>query len=172
LARELFTDANQYVIRMGPALAQQGEEVSNPSPEQQQKMQTIHTPTTTTSIVPTYDALNIVGLLSLDKKAITLAAAVAVDFDYFSHTSGRPGIMSMLPLPLPMPAPAPVEAGPTEGVTEGAVASEAVAGEHEYSQSQETQQEQPDQGWTWNDEGDDDGGDGDGFSIGDLFDSD
>jgi hypothetical protein len=92
IARELFTDANQYVIRMGPAIATQGQEIENPTADQMKNMRKIETPGESALIVPTYDTLDIAGSLTLDKKAIALAAAIAVDFDYFSHTSGRYGI--------------------------------------------------------------------------------
>lgn len=54
--------------------------------------------------------------LSLSERAIALACAVTIDFDYFSQHSGRPGLMSALPFfPMPMPMPVPVPSGAGEG---------------------------------------------------------
>lgn len=68
-AREIFTDTSQYVLRMG----QESDEYINP----------FHGPNM--SLPWSRD-------LTVDEKAIALACAVSIDFDYFSRHSGQGGI--------------------------------------------------------------------------------
>lgn len=145
LARELFTDANAYVIRLGdhvldPYLQQQqqqqeqtaeksevlpgGAQQQHLEQQQQQQASTLPQTVNTDHGVITAPA----SPLKIDEKALVLAATIAIDFDYFSHTSGGPGLLGWLPIPLPFPTPTPVEAPPTGGASDSADAAGASGG--------------------------------------------
>jgi hypothetical protein len=56
--------------------------------------------------------------LALDERMVALAAAISIDFDYFSQHSQGPGIMPgfLFPMPIPgYPEPEP-GAGAPEGI--------------------------------------------------------
>ena len=77
LGRELFTDTGQYVIRFDAA----GTELDMPQgSDVQLQGQRI--------ILPTGPE----GSLTLDQRAMTLATAVSIDFDFFSRHSGSGGM--------------------------------------------------------------------------------
>lgn len=129
LAREIFTDANSYVIRLGQhvldpyVVEQQRQKLLDQEKKEQEKLESgekREVPLVETGVathasnelqkVETEKGLTIVAPsrpLSIDEKSLVLAAAVAIDFDYFSHTSGRPGLLGWLPLPIPIPSPYP-----------------------------------------------------------------
>ena len=102
--REIFTDTGVYALRMDAAsLAQEpGHMISNTG----QKAQPAGGPG-----------------MTLDQRAVMLATAVSVDFDYFSRKSGGSGMMGgMWPVWLPGGGggAAGAEAGAEDGALEGA----------------------------------------------------
>ncbi|KAG0308536.1 hypothetical protein BGZ97_013353 [Linnemannia gamsii] len=125
-ARELFTDSGQYALRFDAAVIQDLQQ------EQGLGATTASATTASSSGSPTDTAvgekslqeakeiqaikdesalaqLESRGGLTLDQRAIMLACAVSIDFDYFSRHSGNGGIM---PFPMMMgggggPAPVP-----------------------------------------------------------------
>ena len=122
LARELFTDTGAYALRMESVPSQ------NPggSAEGQESQPQRHAGSADT-----------ITAMTLDQRAVMLATAISVDFDYFSRHSG-PGGGGFFPLWFPMGgggAEAGAEAGAAEagagaGAAEGGVAGEAAgAGE-------------------------------------------
>ena len=70
--RELFTDTGQYIIRFDSA----GQELALPPRSTEATVQG------QTLVLPDSPGL------TLDQRAMTLATAVSVDFDYFSRHSG------------------------------------------------------------------------------------
>ncbi|KAK4048603.1 hypothetical protein OIO90_005773 [Microbotryomycetes sp. JL221] len=120
IARELFTDTGQYVIRFE---AVQDQLASLPSGSDQKELsapsatpaaQSANSPTTTGSAQETkshtaasIDDKAIVPMPSIpyDQRAVLLACAVTVDFDYFSRDRGGAfgsGFMSPMIFPFPM----------------------------------------------------------------------
>ncbi|KAF9947566.1 hypothetical protein BGZ72_010467 [Mortierella alpina] len=145
-ARELFTDSGQYALRFDAAVIQ----------DLQQEQGLGATSTHTTGSTPSsenekmlQDAKNIQadkdkqalallesrGGLTLDQRAIMLACAVSIDFDYFSRHTGNGGIM---PIPMMMgggggPAPVPSSSsdnpmGTVIGAGAGAGAGQVLGG--------------------------------------------
>lgn len=79
-AREIFTDTGVYMLRMDAAgLADEPDHLISKTGLSNQEM---------------YDSPRVSGL-TLDQRAVMLATAVSVDFDYFSRKSGGSGIMPM-----------------------------------------------------------------------------
>ncbi|KAF9319277.1 hypothetical protein BG003_009487 [Podila horticola] len=102
-ARELFTDSGQYALRFDAAviqdlLQQQGLDATPTTPTNEkelQQAQEIQANKDEKALAQLVDR----GGLTLDQRAIMLACAVSIDFDYFSRHSGNGGIM---PLPMMM----------------------------------------------------------------------
>jgi len=91
--KELFTDAGQYVIRFPEGAPR---EVTPPPALEGNAAETGGPP-----------ALLPMRSLALTERAVCLALAVCVDFDYFSQHSSGPGIMPLgagmgMPIPVPM----------------------------------------------------------------------
>ncbi|KAL1628518.1 hypothetical protein SLS56_005863 [Neofusicoccum ribis] len=102
LARELFTDTGVYALRMdGAALAAEPRHLISRTAERSQGLEE-ETPQPPG--------------MTLDQRALMLATAVSIDFDYFSRHSGAAGGFG-LPLPIWLP-----------GVGSGAAEGGAVAG--------------------------------------------
>ncbi|KAF3479774.1 phospholipid scramblase family protein [Arthroderma uncinatum] len=109
-AREIFTDTGVYALRMDSA-------------GMAEDMQSTGTSTLQSTPAPS---------MTLDQRAVMLATAVTIDFDYFSRHSGGPGIM---PIPLfglggggTGAAAAGGGAGAMEGAAAGAVGAGTLAG--------------------------------------------
>ncbi|KAF9378141.1 hypothetical protein CPB97_009751 [Podila verticillata] len=102
-ARELFTDSGQYALRFDAAVIQdlqqqQGLGVTPTTPNNEkelQQAQEIQANKDEKALAQLVDR----GGLTLDQRAIMLACAVSIDFDYFSRHSGNGGIM---PFPMMM----------------------------------------------------------------------
>ena len=110
-ARELFTDSGQYALRFDAAVIQdlqqeQGLGATPAAPLTSSSSTTTTTTTTTTAVASEQDMqrakeiqankdemalaqLESRGGLTLDQRAIMLACAVSIDFDYFSRHSGH-----------------------------------------------------------------------------------
>jgi len=101
-AREIFTDTGVYALRMDSAgLTEESVHPGLPTGDQRKQI------------------LEGTPGMTLDQRAVMLATAVSIDFDYFSRHSGSGGIM---PLWMPM------WWGGGEGAAGGAAAGEAGAG--------------------------------------------
>ncbi len=97
--REIFTDTGVYALRMDAAgLAQEPGHLISKSGKKAEVAE--------------------VGM-TLDQRAIMLATAVSIDFDYFSRRSGSGG-MGFLPLWFPGMGGGAAEAGAEAGAVEGA----------------------------------------------------
>ncbi|KAL8740240.1 MAG: hypothetical protein Q9190_007035 [Brigantiaea leucoxantha] len=98
--RELFTDTGVYVLRMDAAgLAQEPRHLISKTGQENE---------------PIHEHAG----MTLDQRAVMLATAVSVDFDYFSRHSGSSGGMGMWPMWIPWGG----------GAAEGAAAGEAAEG--------------------------------------------
>ncbi|KAF9345945.1 hypothetical protein BGX34_004347 [Mortierella sp. NVP85] len=114
-ARELFTDSGQYALRFDAAVIQdlQQEQGLGATPAVA-PLTSSSTNTTTAAAVASEQAMQQAkeiqankdemalaqlesrGGLTLDQRAIMLACAVSIDFDYFSRHSGHGGIMPVM----------------------------------------------------------------------------
>ena len=122
-AREILSDTGQYVLRFDRSLADQEVQArmqkgigvndelkkvaaeSADAKEQEDK-----------AVVPVEDGRS----LTLDQRAILLAAAITIDIDYFSRQGGGGMHMPMLWMPMPgAGAPPPAEVPGAEGLPEG-----------------------------------------------------
>lgn len=133
LGKELFTDAGKYVIHFGmpPDVAADQATASRQALVESQAAkkgaQTLPPITqlaqlrTEVDVVATQEGkqLMVARSLKLSERAIALACAITIDFDYFSQHSGGPGMLPFIGLPLPMPMPTPVPSG-GEGVPDAA----------------------------------------------------
>ncbi|KAG0221588.1 hypothetical protein BGX31_009717 [Mortierella sp. GBA43] len=139
-ARELFTDSGQYALRFDAAVIQDLQQeqglgatvaaASNTSMANEREIQEAK------EVQANKDELALAQLanrggLTLDQRAIMLACAVSIDFDYFSRHSGHGGIM---PYPIMMgggsgaPVPSSSEGGGGVGTVVGATAGAEAAG--------------------------------------------
>jgi hypothetical protein len=85
IGRELFTDSSQYVIRLdGQSLAG----------EQQLQLETGSQTDVNNSIVKLSNRS-----LSTEERAVALACAISIDYDYFSRHSAGGGLASWMPTP-------------------------------------------------------------------------
>ncbi|KAF9118033.1 hypothetical protein BGW39_001562 [Mortierella sp. 14UC] len=196
-ARELFTDSGQYALRFDAAVIQ--------DLQQEQGLGATTAATTTSSITErelqeakdiqaekdesALAQLESRGGLTLDQRAIMLACAVSIDFDYFSRHSGNGGIM---PFPMMMgggggPAPVPSSSsdspvGTVIGAGAGAGAGQVLggaagagAGAGDVAGGEVWSEDGNDSGDSWfggggnNSSGGGGGGEGGGFDWGDLL---
>ncbi|OMJ28764.1 Altered inheritance rate of mitochondria protein 25 [Smittium culicis] len=90
LARELFTDMGKYVLRMDPSylVAERSSSMVHPYNQQQHQQQQQYWYPSNDQLV---DACEMTGvstrLLTYDERAVLLANAISIDFDYFSRSS-------------------------------------------------------------------------------------
>ncbi|KAL8828182.1 MAG: hypothetical protein Q9170_006712 [Blastenia crenularia] len=108
IGRELFTDTGVYALRMDAAGLTQQPQLPGPSTGQ-------------TDVVPYKEE---VPAMTLDQRAVMLATAVSIDFDYFSRHSGAGGGMGWMPLWFPMGGGESAAAGEAAGEA-GALGSAA-----------------------------------------------
>lgn len=96
LGRELLTDTGSYVLRMDSAAldAEPGHVISKTGVEVLERR---------------------APGMTLDQRAVMLATAVSVDFDYFSRKSGSGGFMPMMPMWFPWGGAGAAEAGGAGG---------------------------------------------------------
>ncbi|KAG0261512.1 hypothetical protein BG011_000976 [Mortierella polycephala] len=142
-ARELFTDSGQYALRFDAAVIQdlQQEQGLGATPASPVQDTSSASPSSSTSAPPLSEAKEIQaykdekalaqlesrGGLTLDQRAIMLACAVSIDFDYFSRHSGNGGIM---PIPMMMGGggQAPVPSGSSDNPMGTVIGAGAGAG--------------------------------------------
>ncbi|KAF9174849.1 hypothetical protein BGX21_001532 [Mortierella sp. AD011] len=128
-ARELFTDSGQYALRFDAAVIQdlqqqQGLGATPANGQDLQQAKEVQANKDETALAQ----LESRGGLTLDQRAIMLACAVSIDFDYFSRHSGNGGIM---PIPMMMGgghAPVPSNSSDDVGGGVGGVVAGAAAG--------------------------------------------
>lgn len=200
---ELFTDAGQYVIHFGGSSQEAAKQLQN----QIQATYPDRTPPPVTAlaklrtgvaVIPTQagDQLAVQKILGLDERMIALAAAISIDYDYFSRHSHGSGALSpfihppMIPFPMPIPSSSSGSGSPGEevgadeessrgdgGASSGEQASPLerdLGGDggywNENPQSDERTEDAARDGFQWGNDEDDNDGDGGGFgNIMDVF---
>jgi len=146
--KELFTDAGRYAVHFGEASKEDARvavrrtiEAAHPeakpaavdsSVERALVATSPSSPSGSLVATSTGGVLALARPLAVDERLAALAAAIAIDFDYFSRHSSAGGGMGMVPFMLPMPVPsvpAPVESAPdVGGVAAGAGGGEGGEG--------------------------------------------
>ncbi|PSC69495.1 Altered inheritance rate of mitochondria 25 [Micractinium conductrix] len=124
--KELFTDAGKYVIHFGNSPTEAAEQAAatvaaahpdRPAPP----VTALARARTDVSVIPTSTGNQLVvhRPLQLDERMVALAAAISIDYDFFSRHSYGGGFMSpFMPVPI---VPYPVPAGEAaEGAAAGA----------------------------------------------------
>ncbi|KAF9431512.1 hypothetical protein BGZ76_000206 [Entomortierella beljakovae] len=123
-ARELFTDSGQYALRFDAAVFQELQQRqglgATPATQDLEQAKDIQAQKDEKALAQ----LEAIGGLTLDQRAIMLACAVSIDFDYFSRHSGNGGIM---PNMMMMGGPAHVPSNSTDGPA-GAAGTAGTAG--------------------------------------------
>ncbi|KAF2140124.1 uncharacterized protein K452DRAFT_335194 [Aplosporella prunicola CBS 121167] len=89
-AREIFTDTGVYALRMDASAVEHLQQQEPPQQQQQQQQQQ-------------QTALATAPAMTLDERALMLATAVTIDFDYFSRHSSAVGGGMGLPIPIWIP---------------------------------------------------------------------
>lgn len=116
--KELFTDAGRYAIHFGESpeesarFVQRSIDAAHPG-KGVGDMRAPVVPGNPTAVIPfgSGDQLVLKEPLDLDERLIALAAAISIDYDYFSRHSYGSGMLSpFMPIPVPMPVP-PVDVG-------------------------------------------------------------
>ncbi|KAK9815898.1 hypothetical protein WJX72_011575 [[Myrmecia] bisecta] len=131
--KEIFTDAGKYVIHFGDRAKQAAEQVANTiaaaHPDKPRP------PVTALAkfredivVVPTQsgDQLEVARPLEIDERSMALAAAISIDYDYFSQHSHGGGWLNPIFMPMPVPSYPPAE--PPEGAAGAEVPPEAAPG--------------------------------------------
>lgn len=119
--KELFTDAGRYAIHFGETAEEASSFVQrsleNAYPEKQVSAPQATLGPQTKAVIPctTGNQLMVENPLELDERMVALAAAISIDYDYFSRHSYGSGFLSpFIHVPMPMPVPIP-EAMPGDG---------------------------------------------------------
>ena len=130
--KELFTDAGMYAIHFGNAVpgpegltAEEEDEAQDAGREapaaQPAASREPPPPASSDAMAPGADTWQppvAVRPLALSERAVCLALAIAVDFDYFSqHSSGNSAAMAGMMMPMPFPMGGSGEAAGTEAGT-------------------------------------------------------
>lgn len=110
-AREIFTDTGVYALRMDSAALPEEKELQHPATETSKELTT-----------PTENGLG----MTLDQRAVMLATAVSIDFDYFSrHSSAHD--TTLIPWMIPGQSSAGGAAAGTETAAGAGAAAESTA---------------------------------------------
>ncbi|KAG4305532.1 hypothetical protein PORY_001088 [Pneumocystis oryctolagi] len=138
LLREMFTDTGSYVLRMDSVFPQ-----------------TDNLSTRSGQLVDTNEKKDIVssskGGLTLDERAVILATAISIDFDYFSKLSkGGTGIGSFLPLWFPV-----FGGGTSDDSTKESESDSAPPDENTHVSSDDADKHETQKNW-WDNQPDDD----------------
>ena len=138
--KELFTDAGRYAIHFGDTpeasarFVQRSLEAAHPEKGEALRAPVASFGPDTKAVIPcsTGDQLVLSNPLDLDERLVALAAAISIDYDYFSRHSYGSGLLSPfigVPIPMPLPPAPPVsmpdvssggDAGPGSGAGAGA----------------------------------------------------
>lgn len=169
--KEIFTDAGKYAIHFGESPEEAARHVQNslvtahPGEKLPPVMPMKLPKSSDYSVIPCTngDQLVIKQPLGIDERMITLAAAISIDYDYFSrHSYGSGWLAPFVHPPIPMPMPIPSD-------TAGAdISDDAHAGE-QISKDDDTPSWISEEEEFTNDDDDFPDGDEDGGSIFDLF---
>ncbi|KAL4433405.1 hypothetical protein ABPG77_010258 [Micractinium sp. CCAP 211/92] len=127
--KEIFTDAGKYVIHFGSSPVEAAEQVATavhaahpdrPPPP----VTALAQARTDVSVIPTSTGNQLVvhRPLELDERMVALAAAISIDYDFFSrHSYGGGFLGPFMPVPIiPYPVPAGEAAEGVEGAAAGA----------------------------------------------------
>lgn len=134
--KELFTDAGRYAIHFGES-AQQASRFIQRSLDKAYPEQSLLAPQATPgpqtkAVIPctSGNQLMVESPLELDERMVALAAAISIDYDYFSRHSYGSGILSPfmhVPMPMPVPIPDMPGKGASPGMAEEASSREGPA---------------------------------------------
>lgn len=124
--KEIFTDAGKYAIHFGET-PQQASQFIQRSLDNAYPDQTLEAPQAglgpdTKAVIPctSGNQLLVQSPLHMDERMVALAAAISIDFDYFSRHSYGSGVLSpMIHPPLPMPMPIPSSSADQEPMPPG-----------------------------------------------------
>ncbi|KAL4856200.1 putative AAA domain-containing protein [Chlorella vulgaris] len=136
--KELFTDAGKYVIHFGSSPQEAAEQVATavqaahpdkPPPP----VTALARARTDVSVIPTSTGNQLVvhRPLQLDERMVALAAAISIDYDFFSHHSHGGGVLGPFMIPPMIPYPVPSGGGgeeAAEGAAAGAEGAEGAGG--------------------------------------------
>lgn len=133
--KELFTDAGRYCIHFGGSADEAAQQIRNaieaahpdrPAPP----VTALAKIRTDAAVIPTQtgDQLAVVRPLALDERMVALAAAISIDYDFFSRHSSGGGALSPFIHPPIIPFPMPMGGGAAEGGAEAAAEGSDVAG--------------------------------------------
>ncbi|KAI8105382.1 hypothetical protein M9435_000548 [Picochlorum sp. BPE23] len=124
--KEIFTDAGKYAIHFGETPRQASQfiqrSLDNAYPEQTLKAPEAALSPDTKAVIPctSGNQLLVKSPLQVDERMVALAAAISIDYDYFSRHSYGSGILSpMIHPPMPMPMPIPSASADQESVPPG-----------------------------------------------------
>lgn len=111
-AKEIFTDMGTYVLRMDSAALAEDKERQIPTSQPGQELVT---------------QSNNMTAMTLDQRAVMLATAVSIDFDYFSRHSHSTGFFPWLWFPGGSSAEGAAAGGAAEAATGAGTAAETTA---------------------------------------------
>jgi len=112
--KELFTDAGKYAIHFGESPESAAKHISRSieSVNAQNEVEVPRAELTSDShaVIPCTSGNQLIvrRTMELDERMIALAAAISIDYDFFSRHSYGSGMLSPFiypPVPMPMPAP-------------------------------------------------------------------
>ena len=178
--KELFTDAGRYAIHFGETAQEASRfiqrSLDNAYPEKSQSAPEATLGPETKAVIPctSGNQLMVENPLDMDERMVALAAAISIDYDYFSRHSYGSGFLSpFIHVPMPMPdmgGGTPPDVGGGEQNTETTSEQPIWEGEAESSEDQldEGSTSFDDNGWEEYDDFGDMGGEESGG--GSLFD--
>ena len=113
--KELFTDAGRYAIHFGETAQEASRFVQRSLDNAYPEQKSVSAPEAslgpeTKAVIPctTGNQLMVENPLEIDERMVALAAAISIDYDYFSRHSYGSGFLSpFIPVPMPMPVPIP-----------------------------------------------------------------
>jgi len=121
--KEIFTDAGKYAIHFGESPEEAARHVQNslvnahPDDKLPPVMPIKLPKSSDYSVIPCTngDQLIVNQTLGIDERMITLAAAISIDYDYFSrHSYGSGWLAPFVHPPIPVPMPIPTDTGGVE----------------------------------------------------------
>ena len=136
--KELFTDAGKYAIHFGET-AREAANFVQQSLDRTQSDKMLVAPEANlgpneTAVIPCSSGLQLKlpSPLALDERMIALAAAISIDYDYFSRHSYGSGMLSpFIHPPLPMPIPVPGTASSEDSHMPNSDADSTLTGDHQ-----------------------------------------
>ena len=136
--KELFTDAGKYAIHFGETAREAADfvqqSIDRTQPEKKLVAPEANLGPKETAVIPCSSGLQLKlpSPLALDERMIALAAAISIDYDYFSRHSYVSGMLSpFIHPPLPMPIPVPGTASSEDGHMPGSDDQSTLTGDHQ-----------------------------------------